>query len=159
MIYVPTFKRYVGALAPVRFTFIEDQERSICAVDGDVPMGGRRVIKSTIVKRTIVIAGHKTSVSLEDEFWNALKVIAGERDMRAWELVTSINSNRRTTICHWRFAFSYSTTIKARSATRLGARHRMETTALWRVAKHSAREGFETYPPQPSTPRPGVVHF
>jgi Ribbon-helix-helix domain len=95
MIYVPTFKRYVGALAPVRFTFIEDQERSICAVDGDVPMGGRRVIKSTIVKRTIVIAGHKTSVSLEDEFWNALKVIAGERDMRAWELVTSINSNRR----------------------------------------------------------------
>jgi len=58
-------------------------------------MGGRRVIKSTIVKRTIVIAGHKTSVSLEDEFWNALKVIAGERDMRAWELVTSIDSNRR----------------------------------------------------------------
>jgi predicted DNA-binding ribbon-helix-helix protein len=90
-----TLKRYAGATAPVRFTFIEDQERSICAVDGDVPMGGRRVIKSTIVKRTIVIAGHKTSVSLEDEFWNALKVIAGKRDMRAWELVTSINSDRR----------------------------------------------------------------
>jgi predicted DNA-binding ribbon-helix-helix protein len=82
-------------LAPVRVTFIEDQERSICAVDWRCSVGGRRLTKSTIVKRTIVIAGHKTSVSLEDEFWNALKVIAGERDMRAWELVTSINSNRR----------------------------------------------------------------
>jgi hypothetical protein len=26
MIYVPTLKRYAGALAPVRFTFTEDQE-------------------------------------------------------------------------------------------------------------------------------------
>jgi len=30
-------------------------------------------VKSLISKRSIVIAGHKTSVSLEDEFWDSLK--------------------------------------------------------------------------------------
>jgi len=38
-------------------------------------------VKSLVSKRSIVIAGHKTSVSLEDEFWNSLKQIAGERGM------------------------------------------------------------------------------
>jgi predicted DNA-binding ribbon-helix-helix protein len=52
-------------------------------------------MKSTIVKRSIVIAGHKTSVSLEDAFWKALKAIARERDMNPSELVTSIDSDRR----------------------------------------------------------------
>src|SRR6266481_5578553 len=33
-------------------------------------------MKSTIVKRSIVVTGHKTSVSLEDAFWNGLKEIA-----------------------------------------------------------------------------------
>jgi hypothetical protein len=36
-------------------------------------------VKSSISKRSIVIAGHKTSVTLEDEFWKSLKEIAGER--------------------------------------------------------------------------------
>ncbi len=31
---------------------------------------------SLVVKRSIVVSGHKTSVSLEDAFWNALKEIA-----------------------------------------------------------------------------------
>jgi hypothetical protein len=38
-------------------------------------------VKSLVSKRSIVIAGHKTSVSLEDQFWNSLKEIAGERNM------------------------------------------------------------------------------
>jgi predicted DNA-binding ribbon-helix-helix protein len=33
-------------------------------------------MKSPVIKRSIVIAGHKTSVSLEDAFWGALKEIA-----------------------------------------------------------------------------------
>jgi len=36
-------------------------------------------MKSSVVKRSIRIAGHKTSISLEDDFWRALKEIAGER--------------------------------------------------------------------------------
>ena len=31
------------------------------------------VKRSMVVKRSIVVAGHKTSVSLEDAFWNGLK--------------------------------------------------------------------------------------
>jgi hypothetical protein len=38
-------------------------------------------MKSPVVKRSIVIAGHKTSVSLEDAFWKGLKEIASGRDM------------------------------------------------------------------------------
>ena len=52
-------------------------------------------MKSAIVKRSIVIAGHKTSVSLEDAFWKGLKGIAGERDMTLSKLVASIDSDRR----------------------------------------------------------------
>jgi predicted DNA-binding ribbon-helix-helix protein len=54
-----------------------------------------RAMKSTIVKHSIVISGHKTSVSLEDAFWKALKAIAGERDMNVSELVASIDLDRR----------------------------------------------------------------
>ena len=52
-------------------------------------------MKSTIVKRSIVVTGHKTSVSLEDAFWNRLRVIAGEREMTLSELIASIDSHRR----------------------------------------------------------------
>jgi predicted DNA-binding ribbon-helix-helix protein len=36
-------------------------------------------MKSSIVKRSIVVAGHNTSVSLEDAFWKMLKEIASGR--------------------------------------------------------------------------------
>jgi len=52
-------------------------------------------MKSPVVKRSIVIAGHKTSVSLEDAFWMALKEIAAERDMTLSDLVASIDSERQ----------------------------------------------------------------
>ena len=52
-------------------------------------------MKSPVAKRSIVIAGHKTSVSLEDAFWTALKEIAGNRDLTMSELVASIDQDRR----------------------------------------------------------------
>jgi predicted DNA-binding ribbon-helix-helix protein len=52
-------------------------------------------MKSPVVKRSIVIAGHKTSVSLEDAFWKGLKEIAGTRDMTLSELVAFIDSERQ----------------------------------------------------------------
>jgi predicted DNA-binding ribbon-helix-helix protein len=52
-------------------------------------------MKSSVVKRSIVIAGHKTSVSLEDAFWRGLKEIAGGRDMAVSELVAAIKDERR----------------------------------------------------------------
>jgi predicted DNA-binding ribbon-helix-helix protein len=51
-------------------------------------------VKSLVLKRSVVIAGHKTSVSLEEEFWKSLKEIAGERNMTVTELVREINANR-----------------------------------------------------------------
>ena len=52
-------------------------------------------MKSLVSKRSIVIAGHKTSVSLEDQFWNSLKEIAGERNMTLAELVRAIDADRQ----------------------------------------------------------------
>jgi predicted DNA-binding ribbon-helix-helix protein len=47
------------------------------------------------VKRSIVIAGHKTSVSLEDAFWKGLKEIADQRNVTLSDLVANIDSQRR----------------------------------------------------------------
>lgn len=52
-------------------------------------------MKSPVVKRSIVIAGHKTSVSLEDAFWSALKDIAITRRVTLSDLVGSIDSDRQ----------------------------------------------------------------
>jgi predicted DNA-binding ribbon-helix-helix protein len=52
-------------------------------------------VKSAVVKRSIVIAGHKTSVSLEEAFWRGLKDIAMNRRTTLSELVRAIDSERR----------------------------------------------------------------
>jgi predicted DNA-binding ribbon-helix-helix protein len=51
-------------------------------------------MKSPVIKRSIVIAGHKTSVSLEDAFWKGLKDIAVGRRTTLSDLVASIDSGR-----------------------------------------------------------------
>jgi predicted DNA-binding ribbon-helix-helix protein len=52
-------------------------------------------MKSPVVKRSIVIAGHKTSVSLEDAFWKGLKEIASSRNATLSDLVASIDADRQ----------------------------------------------------------------
>jgi len=52
-------------------------------------------MKSPVVKRSIVVAGHKTSVSLEEAFWNGMKEISGLRGMTLSELVGEIDGNRQ----------------------------------------------------------------
>ena len=51
-------------------------------------------MKSTVVKRSIVLARHKTSVSLEDAFWEGLKDIAKARQVTLSDLVGGIDSER-----------------------------------------------------------------
>ena len=51
-------------------------------------------MKSPVIKRSIVIAGHKTSVSLEDAFWMALKEIAIGRNKTLSDLVAEIDTGR-----------------------------------------------------------------
>lgn len=51
-------------------------------------------MKSSVVKRSVIIAGHKTSVSLEDAFWRSLKEIAINSRVTLSDLVGSIDSQR-----------------------------------------------------------------
>ena len=52
-------------------------------------------MKSPVVKRSIVLQGHKTSVSLEDEFWKGLKEVARKRLMTLSALVDGIDAHRQ----------------------------------------------------------------
>jgi predicted DNA-binding ribbon-helix-helix protein len=52
---------------------------------------------TAIVKRSVVIAGHKTSISLEDEFWTGFKELARERKMTLSSLLGGIDTGRRQT--------------------------------------------------------------
>ena len=52
-------------------------------------------MKSLIVKRSITLGGRKTSISLEDAFWGALKEIAGGRDVTLSDLIAIIDADRQ----------------------------------------------------------------
>jgi predicted DNA-binding ribbon-helix-helix protein len=52
-------------------------------------------MKSPVVKRSIVLAGHKTSVSLEDAFWEGLKAIAKSKRKTLSDLVGGIDTDRK----------------------------------------------------------------
>ena len=51
-------------------------------------------MKSSIVKRSVVVGGHKTSVSLEDAFWRQLKEIAASRRVSLRDLIARIDTDR-----------------------------------------------------------------
>jgi predicted DNA-binding ribbon-helix-helix protein len=51
-------------------------------------------MKSPIVKRSIVIGGHKTSVSLEDAFWRGLKEIAHAQHVTLSKMASDIDKGR-----------------------------------------------------------------
>jgi predicted DNA-binding ribbon-helix-helix protein len=53
------------------------------------------LMKSSVVKRSIVIDGHKTSVSLEDAFWSDLKEIAHAQRATLSGLVAKIDETRQ----------------------------------------------------------------
>jgi predicted DNA-binding ribbon-helix-helix protein len=55
---------------------------------------GDKDVKSTVVKRSIVVERHKTSISIEDVFWTSLKEIAGARGLTLSQLVASIDAER-----------------------------------------------------------------
>lgn len=45
-------------------------------------------------KRSVTIHGHRTSISLEDPFWNSLNDIAAQRGQSLASLITEIDKNR-----------------------------------------------------------------
>src|SRR5204862_5324255 len=91
----------VGQSARIRALESGTKARRSATRKGTPPAGGlaaryrRRSMKSPVVKRSIVIAGHKTSVSLEDAFWRGLKEIAAARHVTLSDLVATIDGGRR----------------------------------------------------------------
>jgi len=55
------------------------------------PLGGA---SGRVVKHSIVIAGHRTSVSLEDAFWRALKDMANAEGLSLAALVARVDAGR-----------------------------------------------------------------
>jgi predicted DNA-binding ribbon-helix-helix protein len=53
-------------------------------------------MKSSVTKRSVVIRGHKTSISLEDAFWNGLREIANAQGATASKLIADIDKARET---------------------------------------------------------------
>ena len=51
-------------------------------------------MKSPVVKRSVVVASHKTSVSLEEAVWSGVKEISAQRSMTLSELVSEIDNTR-----------------------------------------------------------------
>ena len=51
-------------------------------------------MKSPVAKRSIVLAGHNTSVSLEDAFWEGVKEIAKARRVTLSDLIGGIDTER-----------------------------------------------------------------
>jgi len=52
-------------------------------------------LKSQVIKRSLVVGGHKTSVSLEDAFWDELRAIAHKFGVHLSQLVGSIDAERQ----------------------------------------------------------------
>jgi predicted DNA-binding ribbon-helix-helix protein len=55
----------------------------------------RSDVKSAIAKRSVVIGGHKTSVSLEEPFWNELRAIADVQRASVSNLLCRIDNERQ----------------------------------------------------------------
>jgi predicted DNA-binding ribbon-helix-helix protein len=53
-------------------------------------------METTIRKRSVALNGHKTSVSLEDEFWDRLQSIARERGLPIAKLIEEIDAGRQS---------------------------------------------------------------
>ena len=65
---------------------------AFCVMASD--KGEEEDVKSSVEKRSVIIAGQKTSVSLEDAFWEGLKDIAKAKRQTLTDLITSIDDRR-----------------------------------------------------------------
>jgi predicted DNA-binding ribbon-helix-helix protein len=71
-------------------------------------------MKSRVVKRSVFLAGHRTSVSLEEEFYHGLSEIAAGRHLRVNELIHEIGTKRQSGTLSQHFGCSCWSTIAAK---------------------------------------------
>jgi predicted DNA-binding ribbon-helix-helix protein len=65
------------------------QQNKVKDVDGEGHL------KSRVIKRSLVVGGHRTSVSLEDVFWNEFRALARARHVHLSQLAAEIDSERQ----------------------------------------------------------------
>ena len=51
-----------------------------------------------LIKKSVTIKKHRTSLSLEKEFWDALKIISNQQKCSIETLITKIDTNRKTSL-------------------------------------------------------------
>ncbi len=91
-------------------------------------------MKSPVVKRSVVLAGHKTSVSLEEPSWRALKDIAASRRTTLSDLISSIDHGANAVTFHRLYDCLCSITIKHE------LRKSVELANVWNKEKAPAGE-------------------
>jgi predicted DNA-binding ribbon-helix-helix protein len=75
--------------------YVSNNVTIFCLMDAQVSSAGCNNWECAVMKRSMVIAGHKTSVSLEDSFWESLREIATAKGMRLGKMVASIDAQRQ----------------------------------------------------------------
>jgi predicted DNA-binding ribbon-helix-helix protein len=81
-------------LNKLRFNFVKQVIASAAKTFGQLNRREENNMKSAIVKRSVVLNGHKTSVSLENEFWEGLRDIGDAKNAKLSELVRQVDQDR-----------------------------------------------------------------
>jgi len=80
---------------------VRTRERSVTATNqfqifnGTAKVDGVSNMKSPIIKRSVSVNGHKTSISLEEPFWNEIKTIASQKNTSIKDLITDIDRGKQ----------------------------------------------------------------
>lgn len=67
-------------------------------------------------RRSVTIAGHRTSVSLEDPFWDQLKLVANERNISVAQVVAEVDKGRTGNLSSALRVFVLEELLKRQSA-------------------------------------------
>ena len=54
------------------------------------PAGKKHAVRVNAIKRSVNIDGHRTSVSLEEEFWDGLREVANHKNLTVSALVAAV---------------------------------------------------------------------
>jgi predicted DNA-binding ribbon-helix-helix protein len=102
-----------------------------CNLCSLLPRLGAMSPNVTVPKRSLVIGGRRSSVSIEDGFWDAFKEIADARKMTVSNLATYINARRNqknlSSAIRLFVLGYYVDQIKDKTGARKEHRHRKET--------------------------------
>ena len=103
-------------------------------------------MKSAITKRSVVIGGHKTSVSLEEPFWSAVREIAGNQQMTVSSLLRQIDLERRNANLSSAIRVYVLENVRSQAATARPAERTRRRDAVERHPRHGLRLSAPIWP-------------